>query len=79
MVLLGGVSIAGGSGSIFGVGLSILVILNLRDAMGLADVVGVTQTSVIGALLILSALLPNVLGRLKERWRSTEVMKKQRI
>ena len=34
MVLLGGVSIFGGSGNLVGVGLSILVILNLRNGMG---------------------------------------------
>ena len=47
VVLLGGVSIFGGSGNILGVGLSILVILNLRNGMGLASITGNTQTSVI--------------------------------
>ena len=37
MVLLGGVSIFGGSGNLVGVGLSILVILNLRNGMGLGQ------------------------------------------
>ncbi len=60
MVLLGGVSIFGGSGTIVGVGLSILVILNIRNGMGLASITGNTQTSVIGALLILSVLAPNI-------------------
>ena len=50
MVLLGGVSIFGGSGNLVGVGLSILVILNLRNGMGLANITGNAQTSVIGAL-----------------------------
>ena len=49
MVLLGGVSIFGGSGNLIGVGLSILVILNLRNGMGLANITGNTQTSVIEA------------------------------
>ena len=60
IVLLGGVSIFGGSGNLAGVGLSVLVILNLRNGMGLADITGNTQTSVIGALLILSVLVPNL-------------------
>ena len=47
IVLLGGVSIFGGSGNLIGVGLSILVILNLRNGMGLANITGNTQTSVI--------------------------------
>ncbi len=60
MVLLGGVSIFGGSGSIFGVLLSILIILNLRNGMSLANITGHLQTGVIGILLILSVLIPNL-------------------
>ena len=56
-MLLGGVSIFGGSGTLSGVGLSILVILNLRNGMGLANITGNTQTGVIGLLLILSVLV----------------------
>ena len=59
MVLLGGVSIFGGSGSIFGVLLSILIVLNLRNGMSLANITGHIQTGVIGVLLILSVLIPN--------------------
>ncbi len=60
MALLGGVSIFGGSGSLFGVFLSILIILNLRNGMGLLNISGDTQTGVIGVLLILSVLAPNL-------------------
>ena len=60
IVLLGGVSIFGGSGNLLGRRLSILIILNLRNGMGLANITGNTQTSVIGALLILSVLVPNL-------------------
>jgi rhamnose transport system permease protein len=60
MVLLGGVSIFGGKGTIFGVLLSILVVLNLRNGMGLANYSGNVQTSVVGILLILSVLIPNM-------------------
>jgi rhamnose transport system permease protein len=59
MVLLGGVSIFGGSGTLTGVGLAILLILNLRNGMSLINITGNTQTGVIGALLILSVLIPN--------------------
>jgi len=59
-VLLGGVSIFGGKGNLIGVGISLLVILNLRNGMGLADITGNTQNYVIGGLLILSVLIPNV-------------------
>jgi rhamnose transport system permease protein len=67
MVLLGGVSIFGGSGDLVGVGLSILIILNIRNGLGLAHIDATTQTGVIGALLILSVLVPNVAGRLTAR------------
>lgn len=60
MVLLGGVSIFGGSGSIFGALLAILIVLNLRNGMALADITGHLQTGVIGGLLILSVLIPNI-------------------
>ncbi len=60
MVLLGGVSIFGGSGTLTGVGLSILLILNLRNGMGLANLTGDIQTGVVGGLLILSVLVPNL-------------------
>lgn len=59
MVLLGGVSIFGGTGTLVGVILSILIILNLRNGMSLVNISGNTQTGVIGALLILSVLVPN--------------------
>jgi len=59
MVLLGGVSIFGGSGTLVGVGLSILLILNLRNGMSLVNITSNTQTGVIGVLLILSVLIPN--------------------
>jgi rhamnose transport system permease protein len=67
MVLMGGVSIFGGLGNMVGVGLSIFIILNIRNGLGLARVAVSTQTGVIGALLILSVLLPNLVRRLAAR------------
>jgi rhamnose transport system permease protein len=69
IVLLGGVSIFGGSGNLLGVGLSILIILNLRNGMGLASITGNTQTSVIGGLLILSVLVPNLTEMALTKWK----------
>ena len=69
IVLLGGVSIFGGSGNLVGVGLSILIILNLRNGMGLANITGNTQTSVIGGLLILSVLVPNLTEMVLSKWK----------
>lgn len=67
MVLLGGVSIFGGSGTLAGVGLAVLLILNLRNGMSLANITGNTQTGVVGILLILSVLVPNLAQMVQER------------
>lgn len=67
MVLLGGVSIFGGKGSMTGVVLSILIILNLRNGMALLNITGHVQTGVIGLLLIGSVLLPNLISDLRGR------------
>jgi rhamnose transport system permease protein len=69
MVLLGGVSIFGGSGTLVGVALAICIVLNLRNGLGLANVEANTQTGVIGALLIVSVLAQNLLDRLPLRRR----------
>ena len=68
MVLLGGVSIFGGSGTLTGVGLGILLILNLRNGMSLVNITGNAQTGVIGMLLILSVLVPNLWRTGRARW-----------
>lgn len=69
MVLLGGVSIFGGKGSMLGVLLAILIVLNLRNGMALQNITGHVQTGVIGILLIASVLVPN----LYERFRKTKI------
>ncbi|MEM7132569.1 MAG: ABC transporter permease [Chloroflexota bacterium] len=68
MVLLGGVSIFGGSGTLTGVFLSILIILNLRNGLSLVNITGNTQTGIIGALLVVSVLAPNIWETIQERW-----------
>ena len=60
MALLGGINIFGGSGSLYGVFLSILIILNVRNGSSLAGLSGHFQTGIIGALLIFSILGPNI-------------------
>lgn len=72
-VLLGGVSIFGGKGNLVGVGLAILVILNLRNGMGLANITGNTQNYVIGGLLVFSVLVPNVWQDIRNKWRGREI------
>jgi rhamnose transport system permease protein len=64
IVLLGGVSIFGGSGTLIGTGLATLIVLNLRNGMALADITGHIQTGVIGLLLIASVVVPRLrIGR----------------
>ena len=69
VVLLGGVSIFGGLGSMVGVLLSTYLVLNLRNGLIIAGITGNTQTGIIGMLLILSVLLPNLAGRMRGRMR----------
>jgi rhamnose transport system permease protein len=63
-VVLGGVDIYGGRGSILGVVLSVLILGTLSNGMGLANVAGPTQTVVFGLLLIGSILLPRIVSKL---------------
>ncbi|WP_298817448.1 ABC transporter permease [Chloroflexus sp.] len=77
MVLLGGVSIFGGAGTLGGVGLSILLILNLRNGMSLMNVTGNVQTGVVGMLLILSVLLPNLAHVARDRWQRRAMQRKE--
>ena len=70
IVLLGGVSIFGGAGRMSGVLLAVLIVLNLRNGFGLANVGGNTQTGVIGAILIGSVIAQNVIDRVSSRARA---------
>jgi rhamnose transport system permease protein len=74
MVLLGGVSIFGGSGSMLGVVLALFTVLNIRNGLGLANIDGITQTGVIGLLLIGSVLVPNLARRYRLRRPAPEAM-----
>jgi rhamnose transport system permease protein len=60
IVLLGGVSIFGGTGSLIGTLLAILIVLNIRNGMALLNITGHIQTGVIGLLLIASVIVPRL-------------------
>jgi rhamnose transport system permease protein len=60
IVLLGGVSIFGGTGSLTGTLLAILIVLNIRNGMALLNITGHVQTGVIGLLLIASVIVPRL-------------------
>ncbi len=61
--VLGGASIFGGSGTIFGTVLALFVIGLLQNGLTLANISGDIQTIAVGVLLILSILLPGLARR----------------
>lgn len=62
-VVLGGTSIFGGRGTIFGTVVAMFLIGVLRTGMGLANITAQNQLVVIGALLLFSVVVPNLLSR----------------
>jgi rhamnose transport system permease protein len=68
-VLLGGVSIFGGRGTLVGVLAGVFLLTSLRNALQLADVPADTLTVVTGALLIVSVVGPNAASMLRSRLR----------
>lgn len=60
IVLLGGVNIFGGKGTLLGVILSLFIIGAVRNSLGLVSISGDIQNIVVGVLLIFSVLGPNV-------------------
>ncbi len=63
MVILGGVAIEGGRGSIVGTMLAVLLLGLFTFGMGMANVTGIVMSMVIGILLIVSMVLPRLLKR----------------
>ena len=61
MIVLGGVSSAGGKGHLIGPIISVFIIGLLRYGLGLANVNSQYLISIIGALLIISALISNLI------------------
>jgi rhamnose transport system permease protein len=71
VVVLGGVSIMGGSGTMPGVILSVFVMGMLTFGLGLVNVPGIMMTIIIGLLLIFSIATPIVVRRVAGRRRAT--------
>ena len=65
VVLLGGVNIFGGRGSLLGVVLAIFIVGVLQNVLGLVNISGDIQNLAIGLLLILSVLGPNIARRIQ--------------
>jgi rhamnose transport system permease protein len=68
VAVLGGVSIFGGSGTMIGAVLALILVGILRFGMSLVNLQGQVQSIVIGLLLILSILLPRLGGRFSAGW-----------
>ena len=66
-VVLGGVDIFGGSGSILGVFLALVLVAELRNGMQLANIAGDTQNIVIGVLLLAAIIVGNVTRAIQAR------------
>jgi rhamnose transport system permease protein len=65
-VVLGGVDIFGGSGSMLGVLLALILIAVLRNGMQLANLAGAMQDIVIGGLLVGAILAGNVMRAIRD-------------
>jgi rhamnose transport system permease protein len=63
MVILGGIAIEGGRGSLIGVVLAVLLLGLLTFAMGMVNVTGIVMSMLIGVLLIAAMVLPRLLKR----------------
>jgi rhamnose transport system permease protein len=75
IVLLGGISIFGGRGTIAGVVVAVAVLGCLQTALTADQVPAQDQNIVVGALLVASVILPNsreLYRRARVRWRSAE-------
>ncbi len=65
VVLLGGVNIFGGRGSLLGVVLALFILATIQNILELVNISGDIQNLVIGLLLILSVLGPNTARRIQ--------------
>jgi rhamnose transport system permease protein len=66
VVLLGGVNIFGGRGTLLGVLLALCTVGALRNALGLADYPDQVQSIIVGVLLIASTLGPSLVRRVQD-------------
>lgn len=67
LVVLGGVSIAGGKGNIFGVILAAFLLGYLKFGMGLLNISAKVMIITTGALLIIAVLIPGLMDSIKAR------------
>ena len=70
IVLLGGINVFGGRGRLTGVLWALGLIAIVRNVLGLSQIGGDAQGTVIGLILIFSLLLSNSTNRILDHWRS---------
>ena len=78
IALLGGVSVFGGKGKMTGVILALLLIIVLRNLLGLNQIGGDAQGTLIGLLLIVTLLISNSTGFLINRLQIASQLNKAR-
>lgn len=72
IVILGGVSILGGKGSVVGTLLAAMLLGSFTFAMGMLNVTGIVVSMVVGGLLIVAMVLPLYLRRFMARFRPAQ-------
>jgi rhamnose transport system permease protein len=73
-VVLGGIDIFGGAGTMLGVLLALVLVAELRNGMQLANLAGPTQDIVVGGILIASILAGNIIRGVQGRRRPTRTI-----
>jgi rhamnose transport system permease protein len=79
IALLGGVSVFGGKGRLTGVLWALLLVAVLRNVLGLLQIGGDAQGTVVGLLLIVSLLASNVADSLIKNFRRRAVARKSEV
>lgn len=78
-VILGGVSAYGGTGTIGGVGIAIVLLALLEGALGLAGVSGQAQTIAVGLLLVVAIGGRSIVRSLSDAWRGLDLAAGRRL
>ena len=73
IVILGGVAIEGGRGSIVGTLFAAVLLGSFTFALGMLNVSGIVMSMIVGILLIVSMVLPRALRRLAWRRPAAEI------
>ena len=67
MVLLGGTEITGGRGSVIGTFLAVIIVIILKTGLLVANVTANAQMFIMGMLLLISIIIPNILNHYRSK------------